>query len=174
MQTTTYSRLLDHEREEISIGLASGETQASLACRLHRSPSTISREVRRNSSISGYRAFGAGRKALENAASRRYGKRRLVQEQPLRRYVLFGLRKRWSLEEIVRRMKMAYPQNMSMRISHKANGLIRQYFPKGTEFDKVSTREIKRVQRQLNNRPRAALGFYKSNEKFNELVALNS
>jgi len=71
-------------------------------------------------------------------------------------------------------MKMAYPQNMSMRISHKANGLIRQYFPKGTEFDKVSTREIKRVQRQLNNRPRAALGFYKSNEKFNELVALNS
>jgi len=160
MQTTTYSRLLDHEREEISIGLASGETQASLACRLHRSPSTISREVRRNSSISGYRAFGAGRKALENATSRRY--------------VLFGLRKRWSLEEIVRRMKMAYPQNMSMRISHKANGLIRQYFPKGTEFDKVSTREIKRVQRQLNNRPRAALGFYKSNEKFNELVALNS
>jgi len=33
----------------------------------------------------------------------------------------------------------------------------RQYFPKGTEFDKVSIREIKRVQRQLNDRPRAVL-----------------
>jgi len=58
--------------------------------------------------------------------------------------------------------------------NENTNGLIRQYFPKGTEFDKISTREIKRVQRQLNDRPRAALGFYKPDEKFNELVALNS
>lgn len=57
--------------------------------------------------------------------------------------------------------------------NENTNGLIRQYFPKGTEFDKISTREIKRVQRQLNDRPRAALDFYKPDEKFNELVALN-
>jgi IS30 family transposase len=40
--------------------------------------------------------------------------------------------------------------------NENTNGLIRQYFPKGTEFDKVSAREIKRVQRELNDRPRAA------------------
>ena len=57
--------------------------------------------------------------------------------------------------------------------NENTNGLIRQYFSKGTEFDKVSVREIKRVQRQLNNRPRAALGFYKPDEVFNKLVALN-
>jgi IS30 family transposase len=58
--------------------------------------------------------------------------------------------------------------------NENTNGLIRQYFPKGTEFDKIPTREVKRAQRQLNNRPRAALDFYKPDEKFNELVALNS
>ncbi len=58
--------------------------------------------------------------------------------------------------------------------NENTNGLIRQYFPKGTEFDTIPTREIKRVQRQLNDRPRAALGFYKPDEVFNKLVALNS
>jgi IS30 family transposase len=56
--------------------------------------------------------------------------------------------------------------------NENTNGLIRQYFPKGTEFDKVPIREIKRVQRQLNDRPRAALDFYKPDEVFNKLVAL--
>jgi IS30 family transposase len=56
--------------------------------------------------------------------------------------------------------------------NENTNGLIRQYFPKGTEFDKVSTQEIKRVQRQLNDRPRAVLNYYKPDEVFNKLVAL--
>ncbi|MFN7370731.1 MAG: IS30 family transposase, partial [Cyclobacteriaceae bacterium] len=38
------------------------------------------------------------------------------------------------------------------------NGLIRQFFPKGTDFNKVSRREIKKVQKMLNERPRAVLG----------------
>lgn len=56
--------------------------------------------------------------------------------------------------------------------NENTNGLIRQYFPKGTEFDKIPTREIKRVQRQLNDRPRAVLNYLKPDEVFNELVAL--
>jgi len=56
--------------------------------------------------------------------------------------------------------------------NENTNGLIRQYFPKGTEFDKVSVREIKRVQRQLNDRPRAVLGYLKPDEVINNLVAL--
>ena len=45
--------------------------------------------------------------------------------------------------------------------------------PKGTEFDTIGTREIKRVHRQLDDRPKVALGFYKPDEKCNELVALD-
>jgi transposase, IS30 family len=56
--------------------------------------------------------------------------------------------------------------------NENTNGLIRQYFPKGTEFDKVSTREIKRVQRELNDRPRAVLHWKKPIEVINHLVAL--
>ena len=56
--------------------------------------------------------------------------------------------------------------------NENTNGLIRQYFPKGTEFDKVPVREIKRVQRELNDRPRAVLHYKKPDEVINQLVAL--
>ena len=56
--------------------------------------------------------------------------------------------------------------------NENTNGLIRQYFPKGTDFAQVSEDEIKKVQRKLNNRPRKALNFYKPDEVFNKLVAL--
>ncbi len=57
--------------------------------------------------------------------------------------------------------------------NENTNGLIRQYFPKGTDFRSVPTRELKRVQRQLNDRPRKVLEYLKPDEVFNRLVALN-
>ena len=57
--------------------------------------------------------------------------------------------------------------------NENTNGLIRQYFPKGTDFTQVSEEEIKKVQRKLNDRPRKVLNYYKPNEVFNNLVALN-
>ena len=56
--------------------------------------------------------------------------------------------------------------------NENTNGLIRQYFPKGTDFTKVSTRRIKYVQRELNDRPRRVLHWKKPDEVFNQLVAL--
>ena len=57
--------------------------------------------------------------------------------------------------------------------NENTNGLIRQYFPKGTDFTKVSVEDIKEVQRSLNDRPRAVLNYLKPDEVFNNLVALN-
>lgn len=54
--------------------------------------------------------------------------------------------------------------------NENTNGLIRQFFPKGTDFHQVSKREIKHVQRLLNGRPRRALGYRKPYEVFNELI----
>lgn len=54
--------------------------------------------------------------------------------------------------------------------NENTNGLIRQFFPKGTEFNKVSRYEVKKVQDLLNGRPRAALGFKKPYQVFNQLI----
>jgi IS30 family transposase len=43
--------------------------------------------------------------------------------------------------------------------NENTNGLIRQYFPKGTDFRTISHAELRRVENLLNNRPRACLGF---------------
>ena len=43
--------------------------------------------------------------------------------------------------------------------NENTNGLIRQYFPKGTDFNKVTLEQIKLAQHRLNNRPRKVLGW---------------
>jgi transposase, IS30 family len=62
--------------------------------------------------------------------------------------------------------------------NENTNGLIRQFFPKGTDFNKVTRYEIKKVQDLLNGRPRQTLGFKKPYQVFNKLmtnaVALDS
>lgn len=51
-------------------------------------------------------------------------------------------------------------------LNENTNGLIRQYFPKGSDFSGITTRQIKRVMDRLNNRPRKLLGWYTPNELF--------
>ena len=46
----------------------------------------------------------------------------------------------------------AHPDSLWERgTNENTNGLIRQYFPKGTDFTQVSEEEIKKVQRKLND-----------------------
>jgi len=52
-----------------------------------------------------------------------------------------------------------------------ANGLIRWYFPKGTNFDEVSEEALKRVQDAINNRPRKSLGYKKPIEIFHSMLS---
>ena len=54
--------------------------------------------------------------------------------------------------------------------NENTNGLIRQYFPKGTEFNKVSRYEVKRAQNRLNGRPRKTLGYQTPYEVFSQLI----
>ena len=50
--------------------------------------------------------------------------------------------------------------------NENTNGLLRQYFPKGTDFNKVTAWDINRAQRQLNGRPRQCLNFMTPAEEF--------
>jgi IS30 family transposase len=57
--------------------------------------------------------------------------------------------------------------------NENTNGLVRQYFPKKTDFSAVSDTDIQYVNDRLNNRPRKSLGFRTPNEVFfNQFVAL--
>lgn len=56
--------------------------------------------------------------------------------------------------------------------NENTNGLIRWYFPKGTDFATISNDTIKAVETALNNRPRKRLGWKTPLEAFNESVAL--
>jgi transposase, IS30 family len=333
----SYVRLTSNDREEISRGLASGESMAAIAVRIARSTSTVSHEVGRNGGIFRYRANLAARRAQRKATSRKFGRRKLTQSPALLAEVISGLMNRWSPNQIAKTLKSTYPERQDMQLSpetiyqyiyvlprgslkaelikglrqerkyrrkrktktgkdtetrgkitdmlsieerpaevadrtipghwegdlimgkykqsaigtlverttrytimvplkakdavsvrkayvkairtlpkefaktltydqgkemsdHKkftlatgmkvyfahpgspwergtnenTNGLIRQYFPKGTDFRTVSTQEIKRVQRQLNGRPRAAIGYRKPEEVIKQLVALKS
>lgn len=51
-------------------------------------------------------------------------------------------------------------------INENTNGLIRQYFPKGTDFNKVTDEQVQRVMDRLNSRPRASRGGRSPNELF--------
>jgi IS30 family transposase len=54
--------------------------------------------------------------------------------------------------------------------NENTNGLIRQYFPKGTDFELITEQDVKEVQNKLNNRPRKRLEYMTPNEKFFELT----
>mgnify|MGYP002633389915 CR=1 FL=1 len=54
--------------------------------------------------------------------------------------------------------------------NENTNGLLRQYFPKKTDFSKVSIEEIKFAQNQLNDRPRKVLNWESPKEAFKKLI----
>lgn len=54
--------------------------------------------------------------------------------------------------------------------NENTNGLIRRYFPKRTDFSKITRKEIKRVQDSLNGRPRKVLGYLTPFEVFESLL----
>lgn len=110
-------RLSLAEREELSRGLVAGESLRTIATRLGRAASTVSREVGWSKFRHAYRAWRADREAIERA--RRPKPAKLAVDSRLCREVERGLRARWSPQQIAARLVCDYPDDLSMRVSHE-------------------------------------------------------
>ena len=58
-------------------------------------------------------------------------------------------------------------------LNEHTNGLVRQYFPKGTDFVKLTQEEVAEVERKINHRPRKILTFQTPAEVFSTLTGLD-
>jgi transposase, IS30 family len=106
------------EREEIAVGLAAGDSLRVIAGRLGRAPSTISREVRRNSRGRGaYRALAAQGQAQYRAARPKTAK--LAGNEELRGLVQARLRQKWSPEQVSVMLRREFPGRPEMQVSHE-------------------------------------------------------
>jgi IS30 family transposase len=110
-------RLSLAEREEISRGLAAGDSLRQIAAGLERAASTVSREVSANGGRRGYRALSADKAAWQRA--RRPKEAKLARCRRLAGMVESKLAKRWSPEEISGWLARTYPNRPELQVSHE-------------------------------------------------------
>jgi len=106
------------ERDFLGQALARGESLRTIAGALGRSPSTLSRERRRNGLRSGYSPMVAQARACARAAL----PRRACKLHPagrLWRAVCAELRAGWSPQQIAGRLRRDYPLDMARQVSHE-------------------------------------------------------
>jgi len=130
------------DREEISRGVCAGVSVRSIAAQIGRSPSTVSREIERNDGRDRYRAAAADTRAWKQ--SRRPKHCKLATQPRLRGFVARKLRLQWSPQQIARALRLRFPDDECMQVSHET--IYRSLF--------IQARGVlkKELQRQLRTR----------------------
>jgi IS30 family transposase len=105
------------EREEISRGIAAGRSARRIAMCLGRSASTVTREIGRHGGRCSYRAAEADERAWDNARRPRACK--LSRERVLCELVAGKLIEDWSPQQIAGWLKVSFPGDQTMRVSHE-------------------------------------------------------
>ncbi len=104
------------EREQILLGIGRRESLSAIARRLAYAPSTITREVQANGGREHYSAWHAHTRAREQV---RRPKPCTLRHGRLLREVSRRLEQLWSPQEISRRLRLDYPDDPEMRVSHE-------------------------------------------------------
>lgn len=106
------------EREEISRGIAVGESGRVIGVRIGRDPSVVNREIARHGGREGYRATAADRVAVGRRSRPKL--RKLESNARLLEVVNEGLSKAWSPRQISARLVRDHPEEPELRVSHEA------------------------------------------------------
>lgn len=105
------------EREEISRSVVAGQSIRSIAKKLGRAPSTVSREIGRNGGRDDYRASLADQSAWDRA--HRPQPCKLAENRKLASMVANKLRLQWAPHQIAGWLKYTYPDNRDYQVSHE-------------------------------------------------------
>lgn len=141
------------EREEISRGIACNLSMRAIANQLKRSPSTISREIKRNGGLKYYRASQADQAAWDRAHRPKPCK--LAGSPLLRQIVARKLRSNWSPEQIAGWLKRTYPGNENKQVSHET--IYRSLFIQARGVLKKELQQHLRTQRAIRRSKHASL-----------------
>lgn len=141
------------EREEISRGIVLQLSCRTIAVGLGRAPSTISRELRRNGGTAMYRAHSAQRRA--HCQARRPKRAKLATCRRLREVVESKLALKWSPVQISRWLRIAFPGDDEMRVSHET--IYMSLFVQGRGALRQELHRALRTGRALR-RPKRTLG----------------
>ena len=117
LRTRASTALTLAEREEISRAMAEGHSIRSIASKLGRAASTVSRELSRNGGRASYRASDADSAAWTRALRPKCCK--LAKNRALAQIVTEKLRAMWSPEQTAGWLEHAYPYDESLRVSHE-------------------------------------------------------
>ena len=141
------------EREEISRGIASHLSLRTIAVQLGRSPSTISREIKRNGSYDKYRTTQAEQAAWDRAHRPKPCK--LAGNRSLSRIVAAKLQLNWSPEQIAGWLKNEYPGEEHNHVSHET--IYRSLFVQARGVLKKELLQTLRSQRTIRRSKHASL-----------------
>lgn len=108
------------ERIVIQTGVSAGESQAAIALRLARPPSTLSTELKRNGGRQAYRAEAAQAASVAKRSAARLGRCDIAEHPPLQNAIYERMKRGWSPEEIAGTLKLDYPQVPLMHTSHES------------------------------------------------------
>lgn len=145
--------LTQSEREEISRGTVANLSIRSIAANLRRSPSTISREIKRNGGYAGYRATQADQAAWDRACRPKLCK--LACNRLLSQIVATKLKSNWAPEQIAGWLKREFPGDECNYVSHET--IYRSLFVQARGVLKKELQQHLRSQRAIRRSRHASL-----------------
>lgn len=131
MEEETYQHLQPEERELIALRLATGHSQRAIAEELGRSPSTISREIRRNQKKGQTDYLATAAESMAKKRARKARRLRKLVDGPLWREIVALLRKQWSPEQVSAELRQRHPDQPERCVSHETIYAALYILPRG-------------------------------------------
>jgi len=144
----SYCHLSSIEREEIAYLLALGKSLCAIARQINRSHTSIAREIKRNKPV--WEVHLRQTITYDNGTENAYHEKTNTRLKTQSYFCLpYHSWEKGTVEQV--------------------NGLIRRFLPKKTDFAKIDEKQLKRIEKFLNHRPRKCLEYQIPYEAFRNM-----